>query len=87
MSYFVISSNESITSKMVTSISLAKPVILDEIPSGQIINKFSNDINILDKQLPEASFTSLEGILHFINLIGSVISINKVLHLKFYSAF
>ncbi|EAS02358.2 ABC transporter family protein (macronuclear) [Tetrahymena thermophila SB210] len=77
MSYFVLQTNQSLTQKMIRSISQARPILFDEIPSGQIINKYSTDISILDKNLPEAAQQTVEGVLHFINLIGSVIFINQ----------
>ncbi|KAL4432931.1 hypothetical protein ABPG74_014445 [Tetrahymena malaccensis] len=76
LSHFILKTNQHITQKMVKSISQAKPIIFDEIPSGVIINKFTTDINILDKQLPSEAYVAIEGILHFSVIIISVIFTN-----------
>ncbi|KAL4478039.1 hypothetical protein ABPG72_013478 [Tetrahymena utriculariae] len=76
LSHFILQTNESITQKMIKGISQAKPIIFDEMPSGIIINKFTTDINILDKQLPSEAYGAIEGILHFSVIMITVIFTN-----------
>ncbi|KAL4478038.1 hypothetical protein ABPG72_013477 [Tetrahymena utriculariae] len=75
-SIFILGATKSMSQKMTTSLCQTKPILFDEIPSGSIINKYSNDLNILDKSLPEAAASTMDGVLHFINLLFSVIYFN-----------
>ncbi|EAR99878.2 ABC transporter family protein (macronuclear) [Tetrahymena thermophila SB210] len=76
LSHFILKTNQSITQKMITSISQAKPIIFDEMPSGIIINKFTTDINILDRQLPSEAYVTIEGIFHFSVIMITIIFTN-----------
>ncbi|EAR99877.2 ABC transporter family protein (macronuclear) [Tetrahymena thermophila SB210] len=75
-SIFILGTTKNMSQKMTTSLCQAKPILFDEIPSGSIINKYSNDVNILDKSLPDAAASTMDGVLHFINLLFSVIYFN-----------
>ncbi len=61
---------------MIESLSKTRPIIFDELPSGSIISKFSNDISILDKSLPETATIAFEGLFYFVNLCLSLILYN-----------
>ena len=56
---------------------LRSPVLyFDKTPTGRIINKFSNDIGLLDVILGSTANDGVEGIMYYLNLIITVCTIN-----------
>ena len=46
--FFTLNCNLKLSENILTNILGAKPILFDSIPSGAVINKYSNDISILD---------------------------------------
>jgi ATP-binding cassette subfamily C (CFTR/MRP) protein 4 len=57
----VLSSNTSLHETMLNSILRSPSSFFDSTPSGVLINKFSNDLGLLDKALAEAFFYNFEA--------------------------
>lgn len=57
----VLNSNISIHDAMLNSVLRSPSSFFDSTPSGVLINKFSNDLGLLDRSLPDALFYNFEA--------------------------
>lgn len=71
----IIGSNYRIHKLMVSSLIRCKLAILGKSPSSEIMNKFMNDINILDYQAP---YTALFLIDNFFSIIAMLINVFQI---------
>ena len=60
----LLNSNENIHEQMVNGIVRSPGTFFDVTPSGTLINKFSNDLGILDNSLGFAIMDMLEGLIY-----------------------
>ena len=68
--YAVINSSQILYNRMLSSVMKAPVLFHDTNPVGRILNRFSNDIDIMDNTLPD---TFLEAIQLVLYSIGSVV--------------
>lgn len=62
----VLNSNENIHEQMINGIVRSPATYFDVTPSGVLVNKFSNDLGILDNSLGNALIEMLKGIVYVI---------------------
>ncbi len=76
---FVINTNTELHRRMLQAIIRAKVRFFDVNPVGRIINRFSNDLGILDKTTCKLGFEYLDNAISYIALLATVIVINPVI--------
>lgn len=64
---------------MVTSLTRVRVNFFDKTNCGAIVNLFSNDINVLDNNLPYLANDALHILSHFTNLMITCIIINPLI--------
>ncbi|KAL4502280.1 hypothetical protein ABPG72_011867 [Tetrahymena utriculariae] len=68
----VIKTNTALHSKMIERVVRSPVIFFDRTQSGVILNRFSNDMGILDTMIHFTFLDSLEGPLNFLNLLITV---------------
>ncbi|KAL4470182.1 hypothetical protein ABPG74_011793 [Tetrahymena malaccensis] len=68
----VIKTNTAVHSKMIERVVRSPVIFFDRTQSGVILNRFSNDMGILDTMIHFTFLDSLEGPLNFLNLLITV---------------
>ena len=75
----VLLSNEGIHSSMIESLVRSPVGFFDVTPSGQLTNKFSNDLNVLDTGMGLTLIEMSERYVSMIVLLGNIMQINHYL--------
>ena len=79
----VLNSNEKIHEDMVMGIVRSPLSYFDVTPSGQITNKFSNDLGLLDNLLALTLIFALERLMVWIVMLGSSLIMNIIYVIPF----
>lgn len=79
MSTFLLSTNTVLHQRMINSLTRAKVIFFDINPIGRILNRFANDIGILDKPNLIRAFDLIDGVLNSGSLLLTVCIVNPPL--------
>lgn len=77
-SWTILTANKNIHEKMLQGLMKTPIQYYDKTPTGRIINKFSNDISIMDTTLHQTASVCLEGPLVFGNMALTILYINPL---------
>ena len=75
---FLLMTNTEIHTRMINALLQSKTLFFDQNPVGRILNRFSNDIGIMDKTNPRQTFDFLDNIMSYITLLITVCVINPI---------
>ena len=72
----ILYSNQAIHEQMIDGILRSPTSLFDATPSGELINKFSNDLSILDNNLFSVMIDSIEGPMFIVVALVYVCTVN-----------
>ena len=67
-----LATNTELHYRMLTALFRAKTIFFDRNPLGRILNRFSNDIGLLDKTNPRTTYDMLENITSYLTLLITI---------------
>ena len=76
LNLFVLNSTEALHKKMLHSLLRSPCSFFDVVSTGELNNKFSNDLGILDEKLALVAFDALEGTIFLLIAFGNIFQID-----------
>jgi len=76
---FFVNSNTEVHQKMLNALLRAKTLFFDMNPSGKILNRFSNDLGVLDKGIPRNLFEFFDQTVSNMSLLVTICLINPAI--------
>lgn len=76
LNFTVLKSNETLHEKMLVGLLRSPTRYFDATPTGRLINRFSNDLSILDGSLAYTLIDTIEGPIITLVMLGNLIQIN-----------
>ena len=73
---FLLATNTEIHQRMLNSLLRSKVLFFDINPTGKIINRFSNDIGLLDKTNPRMTYDLVDNAISYISVVVTVCIFN-----------
>ena len=77
--HLILRASNTAHNEMLQKVVRSPTVFFDSNPSGRILNRFSNDVGVLDRFLPLALDDVLTGILHLGSLLVSIFAISPLI--------
>jgi len=79
LNFCILNSSESIHGAMIKAVMHSPTSFFDSTPSGILINKFSNDLGVIDSSLITVMYEFFEGPIAFLVIIINICQINVFL--------